>query len=54
LRAKFFAASVVGYNNLAGVDQVSTLFARGNQVLTDFIAVQATLSATLMGMQRQL
>ncbi|WP_410655217.1 hypothetical protein [Amycolatopsis sp. lyj-112] len=50
----FFSASVAGYNNLAGVDHVFALFARGNQVLTDFLAVQTTLSSTLMSMQRQL
>ncbi|MFI7122615.1 hypothetical protein [Amycolatopsis sp. NPDC049868] len=50
----FFAASVAGYNNLAGVDQVFALFARGNEVLIDFLAVQTTLSTTLMSMQQRL
>jgi len=50
----FFAAAVTGYNNLDGVDYVYELFARGNEVLTEFIEVQTMLSVTLMGMQRRL
>ncbi|EME58633.1 hypothetical protein [Amycolatopsis decaplanina] len=50
----FFAASVAGYNNLAGVEQVHDLFRRGNEVLTDFIAVQTMLSVTLMGIKGRL
>lgn len=50
----FFTAAVAGYNNLDGVDNAYQLFARGNAVLTEFIAVQTTLSVTLMSMQGQL